>query len=127
MRYLKSKNIWMSEDGTLYASDKKTVIGKATIINHFKPGPEPETWIDTKGDVYDKDRKTIIKTAEEIARERLRAHAAAKKEAERVAREQRVKILKEQEKARRAANREGQRKINERKLEETFGKKVSSK
>lgn len=115
----------MSEDGTLYSEDKKTVIGKVTIINHFKPGPEAGTWVDTKGDIYSEDRKTLIKTAVEYAKERLRAENAAKKETERLERQQLLKVLKEEAKARRAANREGQRKINERKLEEAFGKRVS--
>lgn len=119
--------MWMGEDGTLYAADKKTVIGKATILNRFRPGPEAGTWVDSKGDLYGEDRKTIIKTAVEIARDRIRAKVAAEKDAERIAREQRIKLFKEQEKARRAANREGQRIINERKLEEAFGKKTSSK
>lgn len=117
--------MWMGEDGTLYAEDKKTVIGKVTIINHFKPGPEAGTWVDAKGDIYGDDRKTLIKTAVEYAKEKLRAQNAAKKEVERLERQRMLKALKEEAKARRAANREGQRKINERKLEEAFGKRVS--
>lgn len=126
MRYLKSQDIWMSEDGTLYAADKKTVIGKATMINRFKPGPEVGTWVDSRGDLYAEDRKTLIKTAVELAKERRRAMIAVRKEAERMEREGMLKVLKEEAKARRAANREGQRKINERKLDEAFGKNAST-
>lgn len=73
MKYNASNQTWMDDNGTVYASDKTTVIGKATKLNAFRKGETEGIWIAANGDVYAEDRKTRLKTAAEARNEELRA------------------------------------------------------
>lgn len=123
----------MADDGTIYAADKKTVIGSATILNRFRPGSKEGTWLDSKGNLYGRNRKTIIKTAEQIREERVKAEQAAEQKAKKAAAAKNKAAVKaawaairQEERERSIANKEAQRIMNERILNEAFGKKDSN-
>lgn len=85
MKYNADSQTWMDDDGNIYASDKTTLIGKATRLNAFKKGSSEGTWVAANGDIYADDRKTLLKTAADERYDRLQKLKNEKEVADRKA------------------------------------------